>query len=138
MCMHIIFWHAWDYILAKFGHIRDIKVSIELGETCPTILWCLCTCMQPYMHAYMHTHYFLAFTGPHLCQIWSDQRDTRYIWNYEIIQAVSDQTIQLKYTSWHHAYLKYSFATSWCQQQMIKSICCDNKIAYVTLTHDDC
>ena len=29
LCMPTNFWHAWPYILAKFGPIRKIKVSIE-------------------------------------------------------------------------------------------------------------
>ena len=31
-CMHAVYLHANAHILAKSGHIREIKVSMESGE----------------------------------------------------------------------------------------------------------
>ena len=31
-CIHVVFLHEQAHILAEFGQIREIKVSMELGE----------------------------------------------------------------------------------------------------------
>ena len=51
-CMHDIFWHAWVQMLAKWGPIREIKVSMESWEHAWT-LW-VHKVTQAYKLAYMH------------------------------------------------------------------------------------
>ena len=57
--------------------MKDSRDIYGIEETCQTWLWCLCMCMQAFMHtpASMHTNHFLACLGPYLSQILSDQWD---------------------------------------------------------------
>ena len=61
--------------LSQIGLDRKDRDIYGIGGTCRSWLLCLCMCTQACTHASVHARYILAFLGPYLSQIGSDQRD---------------------------------------------------------------